>query len=158
MNRCSGGSKGTCAMLNKGFSPTLTLDSIFTTSSCDRQSMWYNLYFTGKDTSAQRIKRPTQGHPAWQWGCRVDLGPRLSDNKHSANTSLGCWHGEGGQQGMGPVLMTSVEGGMGKARTLTLPRNYNALLLFFNHLEPSRDTEERKVKRPFFLWPRSRTA
>ena len=47
---------------------------------------------------------------------------------------------------MGQVLMTNVEVGMGKAQTLTLPRKYYALLLFFNYLEPSRVTEERKVK------------
>lgn len=158
MNRCSRGSKGTCAMLNKGFSPTLTLDSIFITSSCDRQSMWYNLYFTGKDISAQRIKRPTQGHPAWQWGCRVDLDPRLSRQQAQCKHLSGGWRGEGGQQGMGQVLMTSVEVGMGKAQTLTSPRSYNALLLFFNHLEPSRDIWPFKVIWPFFLWPRSRTA
>ena len=44
---------------------------------------------------------------------------------------------------MGQVLMTNVEVEMGKAQTVTLPRNYYALLLFFNSLEPSRDTEEK---------------
>lgn len=44
---------------------------------------------------------------------------------------------------MGQVLMTNVEVGMGKAQTLTLPRKYYALLLFFNYLEPSRDTRKK---------------
>ena len=34
---------------------------------------------------------------------------------------------------MGQVLMTNVEVEMGKAQTVTLPRNYYALLLFFKN-------------------------
>lgn len=38
-------------------------------------------------------------------------------------------------RGQGQVLMTSVES-REKFKTLTLPRKYNVLLLFFNHLKP----------------------
>lgn len=114
-------------------------DLILITSSCGRQSRGYNLYFTGKDISAQRIKWPTQGRPASQWGCGADLDPRFSDSEHHASTPLGSWYRAKGPQ----RAETSADD---QCEILTLSRKGTALLLFFNYLKPSRGKGERKPR------------